>query len=82
MDTRSGHIVEDIDEVAEDKKKNYTPIPEDLKAEASAFLNANSAHPYFNLRGNGLLAQWAKTQRTKNRAKNKASRASRKANRK
>lgn len=92
MDTRTGHLVADIEEIEAAERKNYTKVPKELENDAKAALAAESGggQSYIDVNALTNLARWAQLQnhlkavdvkRQKNRAKNKAARSARKANR-
>lgn len=80
MDVNRGHIVADINEVEEKLRHRYTPIPDDLRAEAEDALDGER-EAYINPNRAKKLAAWAANTRKTNRARNKLAKASRARNR-
>lgn len=83
MNPNTGEVVADIDALDEKAKKEFVPIPEDLRESAAAFLKGRESG-FLDLKGGSPLAGWAtmvRLKKEKNRVKNRMARASRKANR-
>lgn len=81
MDVNTGHLVADIDMVAELDRHKYTKVPKHLHPEAERAL-AGQHEVTVNPNTAANLAAWATNQRKKSRTRAKLAKKSRKANRK
>lgn len=84
MNVETGHLVENIDDVDEEDRGDYEPVPPELQEEARIKLaGGKEVHVQLDRR-DSKLAKWArKRRRDKKRAKRKAriARESRRRNR-
>lgn len=77
MDAYTGHLVRDINLIDEDRRKNYTPVPNQLNRAASQAL-AGKDETHISLTSGGKLSKFAASKR---KAKRKQAAKSRKKNR-
>lgn len=82
MDVNRGRLVADLNSLSEEDRRNFTPVPEHLRADAAELL-AGSPATTVDMRTRSPVVDWARNERKrqKNRARNKAAKRSRKANR-
>lgn len=80
MNPSTGHLVADLTLLTEAERKQYIPIPEPFLDHARAAL-AGQPETVVNLKQQSELAQWAKAEKAKRRARNKAAKRSRARNR-
>lgn len=80
MDTRTNHLVSDLDSLPESIREHYKPVPPSLHADALRALDGQQ-EVRISKHSKSRLAQWAAKDRNKAKAKRKAAKASRRGNR-